>query len=108
MFLFHSQEVTSARFFKGLLVLNTLQMKSTYLLLHFFQRLRPCDWLQSNSICIPVFTQQSVTVYLTTFRRTEASQERKPQVNLQLIHKVLRTLRLPPAAHLSPSGLCSL
>lgn len=67
----------------------------------------PCDWLHSNSICIPVFTQQSVTVYLTTFHGSEASQESKPQVNLQLVYKVLRTLRLPPV-HLSPSGLCNL
>lgn len=67
----------------------------------------PCDWLHSNSICIPVFTQQSVTVYLTTFHGSEASQESKPQVNLRLIYKVLRTLRLPPV-HLSPSGLCNL
>lgn len=67
----------------------------------------PCDWLHSNSICIPVFTQQSVTVYLTTFHGSEASHESKPQVNLRLVYKVLRTLRLPPV-HLSPSGLCNL
>lgn len=67
----------------------------------------PCDWLHSNRICIPVFTQQSVTVYLRAFHGPGASQESKPQVNLQLAYKVLCTLRLPPV-HPSPSGLCNL
>lgn len=42
----------------------------------------PSNWLQSNFICIPLFTQQSVTVYLMAFHRAKHC---KPQVNLQHI-----------------------
>lgn len=56
----------------------------------------PSDWLQSSFICIPLFTQRSVTLYLTAFHRPEASQQCKPQVNSRRTQKALRL----PSIHL--------
>lgn len=60
----------------------------------------------SNCICIPLFTRQSLTVYSTAFHGPKASQQRKPQVNLQHIQSPSHPL--PPSIHPCLSGLCNL
>lgn len=73
---------------------------------HFPCPPKPCDYLLSNCICISAVTQQSIIICLTAFHRPKASEQSKPQVNVQHIQSASHPQH--PPIHPCLSGLCSL